>query len=359
MSDQKIFEVLKQFRTEGVLKEVRPYGNGHINQTFLVVNTVGDGVHRYILQKINRNVFRNPDQLMENIICVTDHMKYEIEKNGGDPERETLTLISCRDGKRYYVIEEREYYRMYEFVEDSICLEQAEKPEQFYESALAFGKFQGRMTSFDAGKLHEVIPNFHHTPMRYDALQRAAELDALQRASEVREELSFIESVKDRIFYCQRQLEGGRIPIRVTHNDTKLNNVLMDAVTGKSKCVIDLDTVMPGISVFDFGDSIRFGANAAPEDETDLSKVYLDTTLYEAYREGYLEGCAGRLTVREVELLPHGALTMTFECGMRFLTDYLEGDVYFKTNHAAHNLERARCQFALAKDMLLKWDQMR
>ncbi len=281
MKDSNMLEVLKQFNTEGTLKDVQPYGNGHINQTFLVENIVQNKIHRYILQKINRNVFHTPELLMDNIIQVTEHLKHEIKLQGGDPKTETLTLINCKDGMRYYVTDSKEYYRMYEFVEDTVCLEKVENPQQFYESAVAFGRFQGRMASFDASNLHEVIPDFHNTPVRYENLQRAVRQDICHRALQVSEELTFIESIKDKIFYCQHQLDNGKIPVRVTHNDTKLNNVLMDASTGTSKCVIDLDTVMPGISVFDFGDSIRFGANTAAEDETDLSKVHLDISLYE------------------------------------------------------------------------------
>ena len=247
---------------------------------------------------------------------------------------------------------------MYDFVEDTICLQQPETDEDFYQSAVGFGTFQQLLAEFPAEKLHETIPNFHNTPDRYRAFLETLERDPMRRAAQVKPEIEFALARQAEMAALQTALKSGELPLRVTHNDTKLNNIMIDDKTGKGICVIDLDTVMPGLAMNDFGDSIRFGASTAAEDETDLSKVSCSMDLFEIYVKGFLEGCDGKLTKKEVELLPMGAKVMTFECGMRFLTDYLDGDHYFKIHREKHNLDRCRTQFKLVADMEKKWDIM-
>ncbi len=331
-----------------------PYGSGHINDTFLVVTSDG----RYIFQRMNTSIFTQPKELMNNIIGVTSHIKAKVASQGGDVSRSTLIVVPTRNGEMYYCDGEN-YYRMYEFCENTVARDVVENTEDFKSCAEAFGNFQQLLADYPAEKLHESIKNFHNTPWRYENLMKAVEKDACGRLSEVTPEVDF---AKEREEFCkilENARSEGKLPLRVTHNDTKLNNILFDADTGAPVCVIDLDTVMPGYSVNDFGDSIRFGANTAVEDETDLTKVTLDLDLFRAYAEGFLKGCGGKLTETELDLLPIGAMMMTLECGMRFLTDYLEGDVYFKIHRPNHNLDRARNQFALVADMEKKLPQMK
>ena len=330
-----------------------PYGNGHINDTFLVVAD-----RRYILQRMNTTVFPNPHKLMENIIGVTEHIRKKVAASGADASRASLVVVPTRSGEKYFCDTKDCYWRMYEFTEGTITREIVENADDFTSCASAFGEFQQMLADYPANELHASIENFHNTPWRYDNLIKAVEADKCGRLCEVLPEVEF---VKEREDYCktlEKAHARGALPLRVTHNDTKLNNILFDEKTGEPVCVIDLDTVMPGYSVNDFGDSIRFGANTAVEDETDLSKVSLDLELFRAYAKGFLEGCGGALSNSEIMFLPVGAMMMTLECGMRFLTDYLEGDVYFRIHRPSHNLDRARNQFALVADMEAKLDDM-
>ncbi len=323
-----------------------PYGNGHINDTFLVVAD-----KRYILQRMNSRVFPEPQKVMENIVGVTEHIRKKAELLGKNTARATLVIVPALDGSRSFCDSEGWHWRLYEFTEGTVARDKVESITDFYNCAEAFGQFQRMLADFPAHKLNETISNFHNTPWRYENLMIAVHKDACKRLGGVLNEVAF---AKERERFCgalERARAEGKLPLRVTHNDTKLNNILFDKRTGEPVCVIDLDTVMPGYSVNDFGDSIRFGANTAAEDETDLSKVSLDLGLFEAYVKGFLAGCNGSLTKTEIELLPVGAIMMTLECGMRFLTDYLMGDVYFKIHRPEHNLDRARCQFALVADM--------
>ncbi len=348
-----------KFRTEGEIAELVPYGNGHINDTYCITCRLENGgKKRYILQRMNKEIFPKPDELIENIAGVTGFLKKKIQENGGDPDRETLTLVPTTEGKDYYQDQDGENFRMYLMIEDAICLEAVEKPEDFYQSAVAFGHFQRLLADYPAATLHETIHNFHNTINRYENLMKAVKEDVCGRKKEVEKEISFaMDREKDCHVICDA-LEKGEIPLRVTHNDTKLNNVMMDKKTGKGICVIDLDTVMPGSALYDYGDSIRFGANTGAEDEKDLSLVGCDLALFEAYTKGFLEGCGGSLTRKEILLMPMGAKLMTLDCGMRFLTDYLQNDVYFKIHREKHNLDRARSQFKLVADMEEKWQQM-
>ena len=344
-------DILKQFAIEDSISR---YGNGHINETYLV-----ESKHRYILQKINTSIFKNPDHVMENIAAVTAHLKEKILAEGGDPFRETLNLVPTVDGASYYTTPEGEAYRLYYFIEDAVSLDKAETPEIFGESAHAFGRFQKMLADFPAEKLHEVIPHFHDTGDRLRQFREALQADAKGRAASVQTEIDFVLSHGDCVTRVTDAMAEGSVPLRVTHNDTKLNNVMLDAKTYKGVCVIDLDTVMPGSMLYDFGDSLRFGASTAAEDETDLDKVRFDLDYFEAYTKAFLEEVGDTMTPKERELLPFSALLMTLECGMRFLADYLNGDTYFRIHREHHNLDRCRTQFKLVADMESKMEQMK
>lgn len=357
--ETELTEVLKAYQYIGTLKSKAPYGNGHINNTFLLTyRTDGQAEKRVILQEMNREVFQKPKELMENIIGVTSYLRQRIIENGGDPERETLNVLPTDYGEDYYIDTRGEYWRAYAFIEGATCYEQVESTEDFFQSALAFGNFQHLLAEYPAETLHETIPQFHDTRKRFNDFRAAVAKDKMNRAGRVQEEIKFVLAREACADIFGDMLEKNELPLRVTHNDTKLNNIMIDDVTRKGICVIDLDTVMPGLAMNDFGDSIRFGANTAAEDETDLSKVTCDLGLFEAYARGFLEGCQGSLTEAEIRMLPMGAKVMTYECGMRFLTDYLEGDHYFRIHRENHNLDRARTQFKLIEDMEAKWADM-
>lgn len=343
-----MLNICGKFQTKGAALSCEPYGNGHINATYLVKTDE----EQYILQRINHHIFQDVPGLMRNVERVTAFLA---EK---DPDpRHSLHLVPAKDGAAY-VEAEGEFYRMYDFVHDSICLDAPETDEDFYQSAVAFGSFQRQLADFPANELSETIPRFHDTPNRYRALRAAIEKDALGRAASCREEIEFALTREADAAVMINLLAAGELPLRVTHNDTKLNNVMLDAKTRRPLCVIDLDTVMPGLAANDFGDSIRFGANTGAEDEKDLKKISLSLARYEAFARGFLEACGKALTPKEIETLPWGAKLMTLECGVRFLTDYLEGDTYFRIHRPEHNLDRTRTQFALVADMEKKWTQM-
>lgn len=343
----------------GSLVESSPYGNGHINDTFLLrCRTSDNHEKKFILQRMNRSIFKNPPQLMENVVHVTQYLRKTILSQGGDPDRETLNVLQTRDGADWFQDSSQNYWRVFPFIEHSICLEKVESEKDFYDSAVAFGSFQKQLADFPVEILHETIPNFHNTASRFADFQKAAAEGDKARAALAQAEIAFALDRQEETSVLTKLLAEGALPLRVTHNDTKLNNILFDADTHKALCIIDLDTVMPGLSLYDFGDSIRFGASTGAEDETDLTKVELDLTLFEAFTKGYLEGCAGSLTAKEIELLPMGAKLMTYECGIRFLADFLTGDHYFKIHRDHHNLDRARTQFRLVADMEAKWDKL-
>ena len=341
--------VLSQFALADLPVSCEHYGNGHINGTFLV--RCADGA-QYILQRINTSVFHEPEALMRNIELVTEHLR----RKNSDP-RSVLHLVPARSGARY-AVENGVYWRVYEWIAGSVCYQSA-TPALFRESAVAFGRFQNQLSDFPAEKLVETIPYFHNTPVCFSAFHDAIATNASGRLNSVLPEVEFVlsrESFADTLVSLQ---QTGDLPLRVTHNDTKINNVLFDAKTNKALCVIDLDTVMPGLSVNDFGDAIRFGASTAAEDERDLSRVQFDLDLYETYVEGYLSTCGASLTKTEIEMLPVGAKMMTLECGMRFLADHIAGDVYFHITRENQNLDRARTQLRLVREMERKWDAMR
>ena len=306
----------------------------------------------YILQKINHHTFRDVAGLMENIELVTEHLR----RKSPDP-RSVLTLIRTKDGKSYLEADDG-YWRVFRFVEDSICLQQPESDADFYESAVGFGTFQQLLSDFPAEKLHETIPNFHNTPDRYRAFHETLTRDPMHRAAQVQPEIEFALARQAEMAALQNALDAGELPLRVTHNDTKLNNVLFDAKTRRALCIIDLDTVMPGSALYDYGDSIRFGAATAAEDERELDKMEMSLERFRVFTRGYVRACPG-LTQKELELLPLGAKVMTMECGVRFLTDHIDGDNYFSIHREGQNLDRARTQFKLVADMERKWDKMK
>ncbi len=329
-----------------------PYGNGHINDTYLIGTNP-----KYILQKINKNVFKKPEEVMANIKAVTEHLRAKITAAGGNPNRETLTVIPTVDGKPYCIDENGDYFRMYIFIEDTVSCDVIEDPSQLYHAAKAFGEFQKMLADFPANELFEVIPNFHNTRARFADFKKAVEANLSGRADTARDEIKF---VLDREADCNvvvDDIASGKIPLRVTHNDTKINNVLLDDKTGVGVAVIDLDTVMPGSLLYDFGDSLRCGGSTGAEDEKDLSKIWFNLENFEAYTKGFLEALT-TITDRELELLPFSVKLMTLECGSRFLADYLNGDTYFKTHYAEHNLVRARTQFKLVADIEAKYDEL-
>lgn len=349
-------EVLAAFGIKAGMADAARFHQGHVNDTFLV--TEPDGGRRFVVQRISPAAFKRPDQVMENVIGITEYLGREIEKNGGDRDKEALHFLRTTDGRTYFEDRDGGPWRVYPFVEDTVCYQTAETSELFAASGRAFGRFQRLLQGYPAQTLHETIPHFHDTEDRLAKLKAAAAADRLGRAAECGDELRFILARERDCSVALQALRDGVLPLRVTHNDTKLNNVLMDQGTGEGVCIIDLDTVMPGLSINDFGDSIRFGANHCAEDEVDLSKVNLDIGLFEAYTQAFLDGAGGTLTDAEIEFLPWGAKLMTLECGIRFLTDYLEGDVYFHIDREKQNLDRCRTQCKLVGDMEAHWDEL-
>lgn len=355
---ERKLEAANAFLVKGQVKSCEPYGSGHINNTFLLICQEDGQEYSYILQQMNQEVFKDIEGLMRNVKGVTSFLRRRIIENHGDPDRETLNLIPTKDGKDYYRDSLGYCWRAYLFITGATCYNLVEKPEDFYQSGKAFGRFQCLLADFPASRLTETIPDFHNTAARFLTFQKAVERDVMGRAFQAQEEIRFIRDRQEEMGLAYSLQKQGKLPLRVSHNDTKLNNIMIDDATGQALCIIDLDTIMPGFSIFDYGDSIRFGANTAREDEQDLSKVSLSLLLFEVYTKGFLEGSNGRLTGTEIALLPYGAKMMTLECGMRFLTDYLEGDVYFHISRETHNLDRCRTQLALVADMEKKWDEM-
>ncbi len=342
-------EILKHFNLD---IDISSYGNGHINDTYIV-----HSYPEYILQRINKNVFKDPAGVMENIKGVTEFLRAKVIEAGGNPDRDCLTLICTNDGKPFYEHTDGEFYRVYKFITNAKSYDKVENPMQLYYAAKAFGRFQNLLADYPAETLHETIVDFHNTKARFEQFKTAVQNDAAGRAKDVAAEIQF---VLDREADCSVVVDAiadGRIPLRVTHNDTKLNNVLLDEVTGEGVCVIDLDTVMPGSLLYDYGDALRFGGSSGLEDETDLSKIWFVVENFEAFTKGFLEELPS-ITEEELKLLPFSIKLMTYECGSRFLADYLNGDVYFKTHYPEHNLVRARTQFKLVADIEEKMDEL-
>jgi Ser/Thr protein kinase RdoA (MazF antagonist) len=351
--------VVQHFQFVGDLRRASPYGIGHIHDTFAAwFEGSGTTTRRYILQRINHNVFRDPEGLMENVCKVTAHLRRKILDAGRHPERHTLNLIPTVEGGAYHKASNGHYWRAYVFIEGARTYEVAESLKQVYHAGAAFGSFQELLADFPAGSLHEKIPDFHDTPKRFQAFIRALDSDRMNRAAGVQTEIDFVLERASKLSLLVDLLAQGQLPERVTHNDTKFNNVMIDDETGEAVCVIDLDTVMPGLAPYDFGDAVRAAANTAPEDEEDLSRVAFDFQVYEHLTQGYLDAARGLLTDLEIECLPYSAWLMTLEVGLRFLTDHLDGDVYFRVLGQDHNLHRCRTQFKLVQDMEGQFEQM-
>lgn len=324
--------------------------DGHINDTF-IVEVSGEDRRRFILQRINDHVFTDPRLLMRNMTLVTEYLRERVAEQGGDVDREVLSLWRTADKQVLHRAEDGSLWRAFTFVEGAVTVQRVTHAKQLYEAGSAFGRFQSLLSEFPAQDLHPVIPDFHNTRVRFAALKAAIEEDPLGRAAGVRAEIDFALARGEDAGVLQDLLDERKLPLRVTHNDTKINNVMLDAQTGRAVCVIDLDTVMPGSLLFDFGDAMRSGVNTADEDEPDLSKVRVALDYYRAFAKGFLEQTACSMTELERELLPFSAKMMTYECGIRFLTDHLRGDTYFRIHRPGQNLDRARTQFKLVAEM--------
>ena len=350
--------ILDAFAFDGDVIGIQPNELGHINDTFVIETAQADQRQRYILQRINQHVFRQPRALMLNIIRVTEFLRAKILAEGGNPARETLTLIPTTQGDKFYVTSLGDYWRAYLFIEGARAYQQVESPEHLYQAARAFGRFMRRLEDFPAAELHETIPDFHNTPKRFAALMQAAEADAAHRLHEVSDLIRLAQAREEKLGRVTTALEKGDLPWRVTHNDTKFDNILIDNVTGEGVCVVDLDTVMPGSALYDFGDFVRTGANTGAEDEPDLARVSLDLTHFDAIARGFMQEVGEVLTPQERAWLPLGAWIITFEQAMRFLADYLNGDIYYRIHRPAQNLDRARAQFKLAADIEAREEKM-
>lgn len=355
LTEENIITSAGHFDIEGNVVHIEECHNGHINRTYFLTYDTGK---RYVMQMVNTDIFKKPDEVMENIVGVTEHIRRGYKAKGIDAERRALRVIWTKSGKWGHVDRRGIYWRMYDFVEDAECYMKVESAEMFEKVGFAFGQFQRQLADFNASVLHESIPNFHNTEWRYANLQKAIEENKSGRAHLIPDEIKFALDRKHITSFINESIANGSLTLRVTHNDTKLNNIMVDRESGEGICVIDLDTVMPGSVLADFGDSIRFGASSAAEDETDLDKVYCRLDMFEAYAKGFIQGLEGSLSESEIKALPMGALILTYETGIRFLSDYLDGDVYFRTEYPNHNLDRARNQFKLVADMEKKMDEM-
>ena len=352
----QMIQVMENFKVKGSIVHAQEYGNGHINKTYRITTSANE---KYILQQINTNVFKKPKEVMENIELVTNHIRSKCNSNDKSTfSRMSLEIVGTKDKKNYVKLKDS-YRRVYKFIEGAKTYERIEHPDQFYEVGKAVGLFQKHLSDFPIKKLNVTIPDFHNTPKRYEKFIQIAKSDDYDRGLEVFNEIKFVFDRQKDMGLIMEGLKKNKIPLRVTHNDTKLNNVMIDEITGKAICLIDLDTVMPGSLLFDFGDAIRIGASTAAEDEKDLSKVKLDFELFEKFSLGFLEVLKNDLTKEEINLLVDSAKIITLECGMRFLTDYLDGDKYFRTHFEDHNLVRARTQFKLVQEIEDHYDELR
>lgn len=358
MDQTAIREIANKFCIRGEYQDFKQNTAGLINKTFIVRSKEGDKVYHYVLQTVNTAVFTHPKELIRNISSVTDFLREKIKQSGGDASRETLCLIPTHDGELYYIDPDGKFWRMYNYIEGARTYDLVENDEMFYRCGKGFGHFQRLLADYPADTLYPTIPRFHDTPNRLCDFKRAIEENRAGRAAQVAREIAGYLAHADFCDCVTKYIENGEVPVRVTHNDTKLNNIMIDCRSGEAICVIDLDTVMPGSALYDFGDAIRYGANNAVEDEKDLSKVYLRKDLFRAFTKGFLEEASSSLTERELALIPESAVLMTLECGMRFLGDYLNGDVYFGIRYPEHNLDRARTQLKLVNDMLANLDEM-
>ncbi|MGL4656241.1 MAG: phosphotransferase enzyme family protein [Sarcina sp.] len=357
-SNSLLGEILSNFRFKGKLYKQKQHHVGNINDTFILTFMDGENKNKYIVQRINHHVFTEPEKLMENMVGITKHITNKVKEAGGDVSRESLKLVKTVDDKYFYETESGDYYRAFPFIRKARTYMKVESDVHIYEAGKALGKFQKQLSDYKVEDLHEVIKDFHNTPVRYLDFEKAIEEDKADRVKLAMNEIKFIMDRRNELSRLTELLEEGKLPLRVTHNDTKFNNIMIDDETGKAVCVIDLDTVMPGLSLYDFGDAIRSGCSTAAEDETDLNNVTIDMNLYKRFVEGVFEECRDTLNDYERKNMAFSAKLITIELAMRFLTDYLNGDTYFKVNSETHNLERTRNQLKLASEMEKNMEEM-
>lgn len=350
--ESKLLEISRQFHIYGDLLHAEPCKIGHINETYIATYNQGGVQVRYVHQRINTNVFKDPNAVMDNFVRVTSHQRRKLTTHGArDASRRSLTVIPTRDDKPYYRNGDGECWRTLVFVEGVRTFEAVESANQAYEAGKAFGEFQGLLVDLPGKRLAETIPNFHNTRKRFEALQKAIDVDHANRAKEAKKEIEFALKQEKIVDVILSALAKGKLPERITHNDTKFNNVMLDVVTGEAMCVVDLDTVMPGCALYDFGDMVRTTTSPTLEDELDLSKVQMRMPMFKALARGYLESAGGFLTKGERSLIAFAGKLITFTIGIRFLTDYLSGDTYFRVHRPHHNLDRARTQFKLVQSI--------
>ena len=350
--------IIENFEIEGEFRGYKVLSGGNINSTYELMLFDGEGIKTYVLQKINKFVFKKPDEVMENIMKVTEFIRSKFLSCGEDYHRQVLRYYRNKDGRPYWVDEHGDYWRCYRFIEDSITYDNTDNDKVIAEAGKAFGNFQKMLRDFNAETLFDTIPNFHNTRKRLTDLLHSVIADSCDRVKTVKQELEYIVDNRNKAEVLCNMLDAGEIPLRVTHNDTKCNNVLFDIENGNSLAVIDLDTVMPGLTAYDFGDAVRSIASSSPEDETDLSKVYFKLDKFEAFTKGFIGQLKEFIDKKEVLSLVCGPFVITLELASRFLEDYLNGDKYFKISYPQHNLDRARCQLALAKDILAKQNEI-
>jgi len=356
--ENKVLELKEKFNIAGDFVGYEIFKSGHINTTVMARFEVDGKIKEYVFQKINKYVFKKPEEVMENISNVTNYIKNKLKSRGEKTSRRVLKFYPSQSGKHFTIDENGDYWRVYKFVNKSITFNETDNLKVLEETGKAFGEFQQLLDGYPIKDLNIIIPHFHNTVNRYKIFKEVLENNPVGRVQKVQEEINqylAIEQIATKMYKMQKM---GELQLRVTHNDTKCNNVLFDEETGKYLCVIDLDTIMPGLVGFDFGDAVRFAGNTCSEDETDLDKVKLDFDKFEALTKGFISRVGTSLTKAEQETLALGAITMTVECGVRFLTDYIDGDNYFKTEYPEHNLDRARCQLKLALDMIENYDKM-
>ena len=345
-------EIAAQFKMEGTFQSIKPLGNGLINDTFVVEQKTESQTLRFVLQRINHAIFKNPIQLMENIFRVTDHIQTHFpRKDENGFLRNTMTVIPTQEGELCLQTESGDFWRVYSFMENTLTFDSPDKPENVFEAARAFGEFQSWIADLPSPRLHETIPDFHHTQKRFQALEKSIEENKAKRAEEAKNEIEFALERKELASVLVNLQKEGKIPERITHNDTKINNVLLDKTSGKGICVIDLDTVMPGLTLYDFGDMVRTMTCRAAEDEPDLSKVNFEVLLFESLAKGYLSSASKFLTPIEKDHLVLSGKLICFEQGIRFLKDYLDRDIYYKTTRKNQNLDRTRTQFKLVEEI--------
>lgn len=355
---EKFLKIIEQFPCEGNFKSIVPIDTGLINTTYKLSFSDGNRDFVYILQQINTNVFKNPDELMSNIMNVTGFLRNKIALDGGNPQRETLTFLYTKENSPYYRDDDGKYWRICNFILNTYGCDKVDSPLKAERSGAAFGRFQNLLSDYPIETLFETIPDFHNTPVRYEAFKKAMADDIKGRLALVKEEIEFALNREKDASKLTDMIKSGDLPVKVTHNDTKINNVRFDSITNEAICVIDLDTIMPGLSLYDFGDAIRACAVTTDENEKDLNKYSLDTALYKGFAKGFISQAGKSLTQNEVDNLAFSAKLMALECGVRFLTDYLNGDTYFKIDYPEHNLVRCHTQFKLVKEIEEHLDEL-